>query len=92
MTIKTHLSEDGLAALTAQLDKVAETNALMYDELDAIDTAKAVLKTLNGICERLSACLQYIDALRDDFECDEAMTGHEQIIFRLVGQVLRGKA
>lgn len=84
----TSLTTEALAALHAKLDRVADANALMYDDLDTIETAKDVLALLNGISERYRAALEYIHRHRDDFEGEEAMTGHEQVIFRTVGAVL----
>jgi hypothetical protein len=86
--MRIELSPEALAALQHRLDTVAKVNALMYDDLDTLDEAKAILAKLNGLATIYRSVLQYIDALRDDFEGDAAMTGHEQAIFRLVGDVL----
>lgn len=82
------LSSEALAALRAKLDHVANVNALMYDDLEVIETAKDVLALLNGLSERYRAALQYVSAFRDDFDGEAAMTGHEQAIFCFVSQVL----
>ncbi len=88
--MNTFLSTEALDSLKNKLDHLANVNALMYDDLDTIDDVKNILTTLNTLSERLHAALTYIDAHREDFESEAAMTGHEQVIFRFVAQVLRG--
>ena len=88
----TSLTNDAVAALVRKLDQMADANALMYGDLDTVEQAKDIIIALGQINERYKSALEYIQMHNDDFESEAAMTGHEQVIFRFVAQVLGSNA